>query len=95
MSEGWEPLCQFLNKSVPREPFPHKNKGGAVTKEVLNNSLLFKQIRKEILIETCLFLLSLFFIRKYALKLKTNETVLKTFHFFYNLFHKILPLRPY
>ncbi len=24
--EGWEPLCEFLNKPVPEVPFPHANK---------------------------------------------------------------------
>lgn len=23
--EGWEPLCEFLGKDVPDEPFPHVN----------------------------------------------------------------------
>lgn len=23
--EGWEPLCEFLDKEVPDEPFPHIN----------------------------------------------------------------------
>nr|XP_039273938.1 uncharacterized protein LOC120347890 [Styela clava] len=26
-SEGWEPLCKFLDVPVPDLPFPHKNKG--------------------------------------------------------------------
>lgn len=25
VSEGWEPLCEFLNVPVPTEPFPHLN----------------------------------------------------------------------
>jgi len=25
--EGWEKLCPFLDKPVPSQPFPHKNKG--------------------------------------------------------------------
>ncbi|RYY86488.1 hypothetical protein EON63_05685 [archaeon] len=25
VSEGWEPLCKFLNKSIPTVPFPHVN----------------------------------------------------------------------
>ncbi len=25
--EGWDKLCPFLNKSIPKKPFPHKNKG--------------------------------------------------------------------
>ena len=25
VEEGWEPLCKFLDKNVPEEPFPHSN----------------------------------------------------------------------
>lgn len=25
VQEGWEPLCNFLEKEVPDEPFPHVN----------------------------------------------------------------------
>lgn len=25
ISQGWGPLCAFLGKSVPQEPFPHAN----------------------------------------------------------------------
>jgi hypothetical protein len=25
VEEGWEPLCKFLNKPIPSEPFPHLN----------------------------------------------------------------------
>jgi len=25
--EGWDELCRFLKKPIPRKPFPHKNKG--------------------------------------------------------------------
>lgn len=25
VQEGWEPLCKFLDKEVPDEPFPHVN----------------------------------------------------------------------
>ena len=25
--EGWEKLCPFLDKPIPSQPFPHKNKG--------------------------------------------------------------------
>lgn len=24
-SQGWEPLCKFLNKPIPDQPFPHVN----------------------------------------------------------------------
>jgi hypothetical protein len=26
--DGWDPICKFLDKSVPNEPFPNINKGG-------------------------------------------------------------------
>jgi len=29
--DGWEPLCRFLGKPVPDEPFPWENKRGAPT----------------------------------------------------------------
>lgn len=25
LKEGWQPLCNFLNRPVPREPFPQSN----------------------------------------------------------------------
>jgi hypothetical protein len=25
MSEGWAPLCEFVNVEIPREAFPHTN----------------------------------------------------------------------
>jgi hypothetical protein len=25
VEDGWEPLCEFLGKPVPDEPFPHEN----------------------------------------------------------------------
>ena len=27
VEDGWEPLCEFLDKPVPNEPFPHVNTG--------------------------------------------------------------------
>ncbi|KAI0593601.1 hypothetical protein F4775DRAFT_494038 [Biscogniauxia sp. FL1348] len=28
VEDGWEPLCEFLGKEVPEEPFPHANATG-------------------------------------------------------------------
>jgi len=25
LGDGWEPLCEFLGKTVPAEPYPHVN----------------------------------------------------------------------
>lgn len=32
LSDGWEPLCKFLGKEVPDEPFPHRNDATALNK---------------------------------------------------------------
>ena len=40
--EGWEPLCQFLNKEVPDEPYPRSNQGAdfrSYTRGVIAESL--------------------------------------------------------
>ena len=29
--EGWDSLCQFLDKEVPEIEFPHENKAGSAT----------------------------------------------------------------
>ncbi|CAG5111057.1 Oidioi.mRNA.OKI2018_I69.chr2.g5393.t1.cds [Oikopleura dioica] len=40
VKQGWEPLCRFLNKPIPNEPFPNTNKKSdvddeSVTKEII------------------------------------------------------------
>lgn len=30
--EGWEPLCEFLGKEIPEEPFPHINDSDSLVK---------------------------------------------------------------
>ncbi|CVL07445.1 uncharacterized protein FPRN_13663 [Fusarium proliferatum] len=46
VEDGWEPLCKFLDKTVPDEPFPHVNKASGwenheaeVTKRYLTSAL--------------------------------------------------------
>ena len=34
IEEGWEPLCRFLGKEIPKEPFPHTNE-----KDYLNEKI--------------------------------------------------------
>lgn len=36
VQNGWEPLCRFLGKEVPTEPFPHVNDAHAFGKETAN-----------------------------------------------------------
>jgi hypothetical protein len=43
LKEGWEPLCKFLNKPIPDEPFPRTNDASAadsVAKGVFGKLLL-------------------------------------------------------
>lgn len=47
LGDGWKPLCEFLNLPVPEEPYPHRNKGGVIVDELLEDSLLFKKIKSE------------------------------------------------
>lgn len=32
VKDGWKPLCDFLGKPIPDEPFPHANEAAAVAK---------------------------------------------------------------
>jgi hypothetical protein len=32
LKDGWKPLCEFLGKEVPNEPFPHVNEGKWLTR---------------------------------------------------------------
>lgn len=32
--DGWEPLCRFLNKPIPQEPFPHVNDRGEMQRRI-------------------------------------------------------------
>jgi len=34
VSQGWEPLCKFLNKPIPQEPFPHVNDTAMFQKKI-------------------------------------------------------------
>ena len=35
--EGWEPICKFLGKPIPDQPFPHENRLGSVIDELAND----------------------------------------------------------
>ncbi|XP_076801913.1 uncharacterized protein LOC143446244 [Clavelina lepadiformis] len=48
--DGWDPLCKFLGVPQPNKPFPHRNKGGEIAGEIIEKSLLFEQIRKELFV---------------------------------------------
>lgn len=40
LGSGWEPLCEFLGKEVPEDPFPHGNEGSALVRTIWD-----KQVR--------------------------------------------------
>ena len=43
VTEGWEPLCQFLGKPAPDTPFPRINEG-AMLREMLDKVMLGRMI---------------------------------------------------
>lgn len=47
-SDGWEPLCKFLDVPIPNVPYPHRNKGGSITDEVVTKSYIFDPINQDI-----------------------------------------------
>jgi len=47
--QGWEPLCKFLNLPVPDQEFPFRNKGGDITRELMENHEMFQRMKREIL----------------------------------------------
>jgi len=57
MGDGWGPLCKFLNQKIPDTPFPHRNKKGSITTEIINESALFKRIKTEMVISSSLLVL--------------------------------------
>jgi len=42
--DGWEPLCKFIGKDVPDEPFPHVNKGNS-TVHLVAAALTIRSLR--------------------------------------------------
>jgi hypothetical protein len=43
VNEGWEPLCEFLEVSVPDTPFPHLNDSKQFAERVIDGALLTLQ----------------------------------------------------
>lgn len=48
--DGWGPLCAFLGVPVPDSdvPYPHRNKGASIVKEVVETSVMFESIKRDI-----------------------------------------------
>ncbi|XP_076804509.1 uncharacterized protein LOC143448589 [Clavelina lepadiformis] len=53
-SQGWEPLCKFLNVEVPNVPFPHKNTNSTIAEEIANENpiaIANKKRNKKVLVK--------------------------------------------
>lgn len=48
LGDGWEPLCKFLNKPVPDEPFPHCNRMGSVIQDLINDPNYIRMMKKQL-----------------------------------------------
>jgi len=47
IKDGWKPLCEFLKVSIPDTEFPHKNKKGSITQELMETNPLFIRMQRE------------------------------------------------
>ena len=54
IKDGWEPLCEFLEKDVPNKPFPHRNIDGKDRAPDMDKHPLGKQIQKELIVSASL-----------------------------------------
>ena len=50
IKDGWNPLCEFLKVSIPETEFPHENKKGSYTQEMLDKNPVFKRMQREMTI---------------------------------------------
>ena len=50
IKDGWGPLCKFLEISIPKTEFPHKNKKGSITQEMMKTNPLFIRMQREMAI---------------------------------------------
>jgi len=57
--DGWEPLCKFLGVPVPTVEYPHRNKGGSITDEIVSTSYIFKPITRDVNIAIAFFVVLL------------------------------------
>lgn len=54
VEDGWEPLCRFLGKPIPDEPFPHANAaaGWAGQEMRIGNKYILGALRNVLVIST-------------------------------------------
>jgi len=46
--DGWKPLCEFLGVEIPKTEYPHRNKGGSITDEIVDTSYIFEPIHRDV-----------------------------------------------
>ncbi|CAK8692591.1 uncharacterized protein LOC143462484 [Clavelina lepadiformis] len=59
VSNGWEPLCKFLGKKIPDEPFPFENAAGSknnIVQRLLTESKIASRAKFEIIISILSYL---------------------------------------
>ncbi|XP_077974524.1 uncharacterized protein LOC120330376 [Styela clava] len=52
VSEGWEPICKFLDKPVPLEEFPFENKAGSkdrIVVKMMSNSRVVRDFKRDLM----------------------------------------------
>lgn len=62
VNDGWQPLCEFLGRSIPDKPFPHKNDDCSLAYQVLYVFSVGRKSFREAFRSLSLFLLFAFFI---------------------------------
>ena len=62
MKDGWKPLCKFLGRRIPDKLFPHKNKDGSFTYQVLYTMSIGKKSFREAFRSLSNFIVFAFFI---------------------------------
>ena len=60
--KGWTPFCEFLGVPVPDVPFPHLNKKGSITKEMIDKHPIFKKVKIEACITLAILILCIGFV---------------------------------
>jgi len=59
ITQGWEPLCQFLNKPIPHEPFPKVNDREAFTARLASTKQSFRLVLIGLILTFLLFFIGI------------------------------------
>ncbi|XP_039272127.1 uncharacterized protein LOC120346451 isoform X1 [Styela clava] len=47
LSDGWGPMCDFLEKPIPNFPFPHRNQRATIVEDYMRHSPIFHRMKQE------------------------------------------------